>query len=85
MATEKTWTAHDLKMGTLKLNIIDGQLSATHGYSFEDSSGDIIEELPMRVITENKLFSSLPANIRTGLIDLVHYMYERALTQEGME
>jgi len=51
MATSKTWTAADVKMGVLRLSLDDnGVLYAIHGYSFVDDTGAVIPELPGRTI-----------------------------------
>jgi len=61
MATPKTWTATNIKMGTIKLSLVGTVLSAIQGYSFVDSAGSEIPQLPKRVVTVNVEFSLLPA------------------------
>ncbi len=85
MATPKTWTADDLKMGVIRLELINNTLSAMQGYTFIDDTGTEIEQLPKRIITANVLFSELSATIQQALIDINNYMYDLALSQEGME
>jgi len=85
MATQKTWTAEDVQMEEIKLHLIGTTLSAIQGYHFVDGSGDEIEELPKGTAMINIEFADLPVNIRTALTDINTYMYQVALTQEGME
>ncbi len=85
MATAKSWTASDIKMGTMRLNALNGDLSLIQGYSFVDSAGDQLEDLPKGSVMETVTFTTLPIAIQTALTTLNAYMYSKALTKEGME
>ena len=85
MATPKTWTAEDIKMGAIRLKITDGILSAIQGYRFVNDAGDEIAQLPNRTASVNIEFTELPPPIRQALLDINNFMYGTALAQEGME
>ena len=85
MATSKTWTAEDIRMGVMRLHYKDGDLSLMQGYVFIDNLGDKIEELPGKSVMETQVFSTLPTEIQTSLTTLNTYMYNKALVNENME
>lgn len=85
MATQKTWTAYDIKMNRLRLyQDSDGILHALQGYSFLDSEGNVIDVLPSRSIGTSVVWEDVPQNVRDGLTAVNDYMYNMALNQEGM-
>lgn len=85
MATAKSWTATDITMNTLRLRMVGTNLYAIHGYQFVDKNGDIIDQLPKRVVEKSLVFSSLPTDIQTALTSINAFMYQAALEQEGMD
>jgi hypothetical protein len=85
MAKQKTFTTYDLEMGVLRLNRTGSDLSLMQGYKFLDNIGDVIPELPSRVISENAVFTNLPVNVQDALITIFTHMHDQALVQEGME
>ncbi len=85
MAIPKIWTAANIKMGTIKMNLIGSVLYTTQGYSFVDVNGDDLPELAKNTISTNNEFDSLPDNIKQALTDINTFMYEQALIKEGME
>ena len=85
MATQKTWTAHDIKMGAIRLELVGGVLFATQGYRFIDDLGDEVEQLPKRTVSINVDFSTLPVEMQQALADINAFMYLQALIDEGME
>lgn len=85
MATPKTWTASDIKMSTIRMGVDDtGTLNAVQGYSFVDDTGAVIKVLPGGSVSISVLFADLPANLQTALTEINTYMYQEALTKEGM-
>ena len=84
MATPKTWTATDLKMGAMRLELIGADLALKQGYSFKDEEGTVIDALPKQVISYLIPFASLPAEMQTALAQINNYMYALALQEEGM-
>jgi len=85
MATSKVWTADDIKMGAIRLELIGTTLSAMQGYRFIDDDDDEIDQLPKRTVSVNVEFSTLAANMQQALIDINNFMYQTALINEGME
>jgi len=87
MATPKTFTAYDIEMKVMRLNfdVATNNLFISQGYVFLDNSGNEIEELPGRYVSDSKLFSEFPQNIRDALIILRNHMYDSALAKESME
>lgn len=84
MATPKTWIASNVKMGTIRLSLNGTVLSAIQGYTFVDSVGEVIEELPARTIQKSIEFAELPTEIQTALVAINSFMYQSALIQEEM-
>ena len=87
MATQKTWTAYDILMGAVRINFdyVNNVISATQGYKFVDDTGNIIEALPNRDVTESTDFSSLPQDVQDAVLKLRDYMYKKALNKEDMQ
>lgn len=85
MATPKTITAHDIDMGKILLSIKGGILTAIQGYELVDDQGNSLDRLSKGRVEISKDFSELPEDIRQGLTAINTFMYQRALTQEGME
>ena len=86
MVTPKSWTAADVKMGTLRLSLDDGGvLHAIQGYSFVNNTSAVVPELPERTVQMSVVFADLPQEIQAALATVNNYMYTRALNMEGME
>ena len=83
---DKTWTATDLKMGTLRLkrDDEDSTLFVMEGYSYVDSGGNVIEDLPQKTISVAVNYSDIPASVATCLLTIFDYVYQQALIKEGM-
>ncbi len=81
---DKTWTATDLQMGKLGVNVIDGILYLERRYVFLDTNGDVLEQIAGGRVTDVIAWADVPANIKTALADVDTWTKNKALTQEGM-
>lgn len=83
---EKTWTATGIKMGTLRLKQDEwlGDILAIQGYSYIDSNGDIIEDLPKKTISLTIDFSMLSTDMQNAITMLFNYVYQKALIEEDL-
>jgi len=84
--TQKTWTASDIRMAAIKMHLLEnGKLSAIQDYIFLDDQGERVKDLPNGRVSISLPFDDLPVNIKTALTEINTYMYNQALTQEGMD
>ena len=84
MANSKTWTAVDLKKGRITLEQVGSDIQLSFRYQFEDSNGKVIMELPTKSLIEKVPISSIPAELLTSLATIQNYVYNQALSNEGM-
>jgi len=87
MATQKTFTAHDL---TKDQQIVicpleGGRISISSGYEFLDAGGEVISSLGTRDSNREIVFNTLPQAVRDFLIGLQNNVYEYHLQIEGMD
>jgi len=80
---DKTWTATDVQMGKLSINVIDGVLFLDRRYQFVDGSGDVLPIQAGRVTAE-VAWADVPQDIRAALVDINDWTKNQALAQEGM-
>lgn len=87
MATQKTWTAHDITKDKAIVMIQQpgGMIRFAQDYQFLDASSEIIESLGTRVSMTDIAFASLPQSIQDALISIRDYLYNKALEIEGMD
>ena len=86
MATPKIITINDLKIGKISLQLSsDGLTLYAEGvYKYVDENGAEIEQLDPRRIQRSVLWENVPQNIKDGLIVINTFLYQQALTDEGM-
>ena len=84
MANSKTWTAVDLKKGKITLEQVGSDIQLSFRYQFEDSSGKVIMELPTKSLIEKVPINIIPAEVLNSLIVIQDYVYNQALSNEGM-
>lgn len=86
MATQKTFTAHDLSKDQ-PINIFQvggGVIRFSQGYQFLDENADVIESLGNRDHSVEVNFGTLPTAVQTALLGIQDYLYQQALLIEGM-
>lgn len=90
MATSKTWTAHDLELGALKITRTLSEASNQavqfeQRYNYEDDLGDILQGVAGSRLTDVMELADIPAGILTALTTINDWLYQRCLEKEGME
>ena len=86
MATPKVWTAANIKMGRLTMDLSEdgARLYAHQAYRFVDPGGAILADLPPRVVERTVLWAQVPQNIKDALVTISAFMQGQALSDEGM-
>lgn len=90
MATPKTITVNDLKKGKITLrqgenDVGETTVKAEFRYQYEDPAGDTIKELGWGRVQEEELWTAIPTSIQDAFLVIQNYVYEKALTKEGMD
>jgi len=86
MAKSKTITVANIaKTGNIIImQSAGGKLRFNQEYKFLNAGGQVIEELGTRDISVEVLYNALPAAIQDSLLAIQDYLYQTALTAEGM-
>lgn len=84
---DKTWTATDIKTGTMRLKRDDfsSVLTIMQGYEYIDSNGEVIEDLPKKTLTLGVGYASIPVDIQNALLQVFDYTHQMALIAEDMD
>jgi len=88
MVTPKTWTAHDLDLGPLKINRTsteDGNpgIQFEQRYQYKNGIG-ILEGVAGSRLVDVIELTDIPPNILSALSAIEAYMYNKCLEKEGM-
>jgi len=88
--SNKTFTAHDLKMGKLEIGTgknEDGQdiLVLIREYHFVNDSGRKVGGLAKQRLVRDILWSDIPTDIKNAFTKLHNYTRSEALKEQGME
>ena len=85
MATQKTWTAGNIKMNRMRLHLDENSvLHCIQDYSFLDVNGEALTVFPSRTIQTSVNWADVPVDAQNGLVAINDYMYNLALNKEGM-
>jgi hypothetical protein len=87
MATPKTITINDIKIGKISLQLSNDGLTlyAEGVYRYIDENSTEIEQLDPSRVQRSILWENLPQNIKDSLILINTFLYQQALIDEGME
>lgn len=82
---DKTWTAADLKLGSLKINPRNsGEIHIERRYVFLNGVGDEMPQIKGGRLVANVNVSSLPSEVAGALQTIDVWTKNQALIQEGM-
>ena len=82
--TDKVWTATDVRLGKLAILPQGSDLQIERRYEFLDADGEVLTQIAGGRVVASVAFASLPANIKTALLDIDAWTKAQALAQEGM-
>lgn len=86
MATPKVITIADLKRRRIIFEIdSENNLQAQMVYQYADGSGNVIPGMDAQRVARSVPWASVPAQMRTALQAISDYLYNAALSDEGME
>ena len=84
MATSKTWTAEDVKLGKLTIIRRGTTLAIERRYRFLDDADEVLESIAGGRVALEVEWSSIPAGVQDALLAIDTWTYNQALAQEGM-
>lgn len=82
---DKSWTATDLELGSLKINPrAGGELHVERRYQFLDAAGEVLTQIKGGRFVTDVAISSLPAEVIDALQVMDTWTKNQALIQEEM-
>jgi len=84
MAIPKTWTAADVKMGSLGILDQDGVLHVERRYMFVDDTDALLTQIAGGRLVRDVEWSSIPSSVQAALLTIDDWCYNQILDQEGM-
>ena len=85
MATPKTWTADDVRLGTFTLYPEGANIGVERRYVFVDDQDEVLTQVAGGRLRVTVAWSSIPSTVQNALLLIDTWTYNQILAQEGME